>query len=773
MTTWMMVLALAATDGAHARERLAAPAVAQVQVVQHDPAPHTPAEASQWTYLGPEEASLSALAVSPTNPDYLLATNAPMWNIVLQSRTMQTHSAGLEWSPVAPLREVRGDIAFMADGRAVVAGMQGLYSQAPGASTWTHHLHPGSGSTFQVAHLAMGGPGGPVWAAGRVSESGQVFRIDDLGTSWVEVTPPLPADTHLLGLAASATQPGVAAVAFSEWFGAIRTMVTTDGGMSWYENEAHAGWLRTINVFEVHGDRLFLGVTTSGGFSGLLVGDALGASWQVSYQSGAVVDLAVDASDISRLWIATPSGVRHSTDGGASWQQGSHQIFGRRSTQVAYDSASARLWVALDWYGVWMSDDGGADFERRSHRLNTMPSAMVALNPWNPAHIAVVLQSELGVGRTLATSTDGGLRWPLTLDQPSGNSAGRPYFDADGTQYAAFGETTATRLRRRAPGGPWQFAHPSSGPAGATDIVPAGEPAALVMATRRHNFFLSGYEAALHRFDEGDMAWARVVEGTFDSRGFTLTRIDAAGDLRLLAHEVVDPGKGFGRMLGSDDDGRTWVELHQGLGAWNEGAMCTGDDGLVMLVVEKAGRSWLYRSENAGDNWARTAWNASGLQEAGAPFQSLHCPGDGQQVFMGDRRGNLWWSTDAGNSFTTRAADADTWGLVDIRDIQSSIVGMYVANKNGLWVNTALARPSHPPVELGVSIAAGRMRTLATLNWDAGLSRVEIRRNGAVVAEVDNTGTYIDAMLTPLRPATLQWQVCNAGTWECSEPVSD
>lgn len=749
-------------------------------------AANTAAEAAQWTYLGPDFATLSSFAVSPIDPDHLLASNYHSSGLAINSWMLETRSAGGQWSPVEPYRETRlGVVGFMADGRAVVAGPEGVFSRAPDAPTWTHHPHPGTGAAFDAYHLAAGAPDGALWVAGEQDFELRVYRIEDLDSTWVDVTPAGLPRAAVQALAPSPTTPGRVAMAFSrQGESALRTAVSGDGGDTWHENEAAVAFHATVNAFQMHGQRLYLSVRSYSSFSGVLVGEDLGTTWRSLYSDTAyngTVDLAIDPRDPLRMWITTRFGTRHSTDGGETWAERDHHILGLASRKVRFDPTHERLWVALDFYGVWMSEDDGETFELRSRGLNTQSSSSITMHPHDPASITVMTGPQrFGAATSAVTSPEGGLGWHLPMN-PGGRSSTRAVFDADGWMYVAFSSGDPLRLYRRAPGTnynwqeaeyPWDGAWDSTD---AVDLAVGRDAGTLLLSARRYDDDApSVKQAGVYRYHLGHEVWTQVLPGLPASAGFNqLERVETATGVRVLAHEASAAGQGHSRLFASDDDGVSWSPLDQGLPQWNDGRMCVGEDGRLMLVLEDAGSPVLYRSENAGTTWSRTGWTATPAQAAGAPFASIHCPGNGQQVFLGDQRGNLWWSSNAGDSFAIKAADAATWGDVAVKYIESSIIGLYVTNVNGLWVNTALAHPAQAAGNLAVTVSSGRMRTLARLAWEGGWARVEIRRNGEVVAEVANTGSYVDSMLTPQRPPTLEWQVCNVGTGECSEVVTD
>ena len=76
-----------------------------------------------------------------------------------------------------------------------------------------------------------------------------------------------------------------------------------------------------------------------------------------------------------------------------------------------------------------------------------------------------------------------------------------------------------------------------------------------------------------------------------------------------------------------------------------------------------------------------------------------------------------------------------------------------------------------PPANLTASKGAVvKGKSTITLNWSGGASAVDVRRNGSVVAGgIANTGTYAQSVRAR---GSYTYQVCNAGTSECSGSVT-
>jgi len=76
-----------------------------------------------------------------------------------------------------------------------------------------------------------------------------------------------------------------------------------------------------------------------------------------------------------------------------------------------------------------------------------------------------------------------------------------------------------------------------------------------------------------------------------------------------------------------------------------------------------------------------------------------------------------------------------------------------------------------PPANLTASKGAvAKSKSTITLGWTGGATRVDVRRNGGVVAgNLNNAGTYAESVRAR---GSYTYQVCNAGTSECSGSVT-
>lgn len=75
-----------------------------------------------------------------------------------------------------------------------------------------------------------------------------------------------------------------------------------------------------------------------------------------------------------------------------------------------------------------------------------------------------------------------------------------------------------------------------------------------------------------------------------------------------------------------------------------------------------------------------------------------------------------------------------------------------------------------PPGGLQVRLNGSIMRATARLTWEGGGASVDVRRNGLVIHSGSNMRAFQET-LAPMLFSRIEYQVCNAGTRDCSEIV--
>ena len=133
--------------------------------------------AAQWRPIGPEGASIQALAVSPGGTGNVYAATA-------QGTIVGSPAGAASWSARGKLSTFRGELA--ADparaGALYAATFNGLFKSADGGSTWAGPVLAGYLWTFRIS------PSSPdvLYAA----RDQQVLKSTDRGASWTATSSP-------------------------------------------------------------------------------------------------------------------------------------------------------------------------------------------------------------------------------------------------------------------------------------------------------------------------------------------------------------------------------------------------------------------------------------------------------------------------------------------------------------------------------------------------------------------------------------------------------
>jgi len=244
-----------------------------------------------------------------------------------------------------------------------------------------------------------------------------------------------------------------------------------------------------------------------------------------------------------------------------------------------------------------------------------------------------------GVWRSL----DGGVtwhrRWPNDLTQSMGAIA----VGGDGTIYAGTGEPNPGGgsivyggtgvYTSKDDGATWQFSGlPTSGAIGR--IVPHPTDDKTVYVASAGNLFTPGGERGLYRTTDGGATWTRLLAGDNDTTGAADVAVDPANPnnilvgmwdhVRLPTHRVY-AGVGSG-VFRSTDGGATWARMTlPGAPAANQWgrigvALAPSDPSRAYALIANnlAGSGvGLWRSDDGGATWAKTAAPANGTGASG------------------------------------------------------------------------------------------------------------------------------------------------------------
>ena len=574
-----------------------------------------------WISLGPFGGDVADVAARPGDESVVLAGIAPAGGG--GGALYRSTDGGANWQEVAQLAGISvHDLEFSAAGVAYAGTFDSPWRSADGGATWTQ-LGLGIGLNDQTFELTLD-PSlpGRLWAGvGEAlgSQPVNVLRSDDDGATWNDVTPPFGAPQSCKGIAVDPGDSNHVFACFGGGFGGGSVWRSQDAGASWTEV---TGSLPAAPMQDVHydGSRLWVagGLLFGSQFFGLYESLDQGASWSAvhdgTWPNLVIQDIERDPANPSTWYLASAgSGVFRTTDDGASWSFGFGGTDGLSSNEVSVvPSGGAPVFLGSSSVAVWKSDTGAA-FGPSAAGIGVLNTSSIAANPLNLDEMAVAFQGLNDGG--VFHSDDGGLTWDL--EALPGTRYNTVAFAPNGTLYAVSdGPTTiaAEGVWRKDPGG-WVSIGPDQGPLFESELFP------MAFSDQDPNLFYvagsdfgsaQGAEATIWRTADGGGSWTKVYEGVTDNEDVMDLAILPDGTDQVVLGAVQDFGAvQVGQVLRSADGGLTWGDASGGLAA---GVQATGlatsafDPQLVFLADNDLGAGGVYLSVDGGQTWSSTGY---------------------------------------------------------------------------------------------------------------------------------------------------------------------
>jgi photosystem II stability/assembly factor-like uncharacterized protein len=388
------------------------------------------ARSQQWTSLGPDGGSISAIVIDPQNPPTVYA--ATQGNGVFKSA-----DGGASWSSASDGLPGPFVITLVMNPQntdtlyALMNGF-GVYKTTDGGTNW-NPARSGLPCCFGVDLLELPtlviDPQHPDTLYTAPSYSG-VYKTTDGGASWAAVNSGLPGN-WLTSLAIDPQNPDTVYA-----MGSSSLFKTTDGGASWRTvSFAPPGydWATAILLVDPQNPTTLY----AGTFSGLLKSTDGGVTWANSGLPR-ILGFAFDSQDASTIYAVAvagrtmlPSGkccslagsLFKSMDGGANWvgigagltgpdlNPQDDCSCGYTHLGLGIDPANPdTLYVGTYGAGIFKSDDNGASWNAANAGLKALApgsafSRRLAVDPQNPRALYLVS------GNRLYQSTDAGTNW--------------------------------------------------------------------------------------------------------------------------------------------------------------------------------------------------------------------------------------------------------------------------------------------------------------------------------------------------------------------------
>ncbi len=346
----------------------------------------------------------------------------------------RSHDGGATWdpplpvdylAPVKPRDRIARLVASVVPGRLLAAGAVGFWASNDHGATWT------ASNQGIAAHGAWSVAVSPVGPPTVLAIAGaSVFRSTDAGASWLRLHSALDGVQPFSIAAFDPRDPRAVYGSGSDGQADFIT-ASTDGGGTWsqlpvpYECGGDSvcevgmslagidpGEPRTLFV----AGHYFFHFIGMGDF--LLKSDDPFATWTPLTPLHRLGSLLVDTEQADSLYGLTCTGLRHSRDGGKTWQKTGRGLpkalcpqSGGLPTLVRDPLHPRTFYAATLTRGVFMSTDGGATFRSISRGLEKGWITTLLIDPQEPSRLYAGVAGK-GVFRWIAT----GARW-LPLNQ--------------------------------------------------------------------------------------------------------------------------------------------------------------------------------------------------------------------------------------------------------------------------------------------------------------------------------------------------------------------
>jgi photosystem II stability/assembly factor-like uncharacterized protein len=565
-----------------------------------------PLRGATWFPLGPYGGDARSLTADPHDSHHLYLGTATGW-------VYESHDGGQSWSRLAHI-DGRSDLVIdhiltdPGNARRLMVGAWfpdhtggGIFVSEDGGKNWYPQAEMHGQSVFSLARSASD-PNELV--AGTLRG---VFRSEDDGTHWQQISPPASAEIHEVeSVAIDPADPQVIYV--GTWH---LPWKTSDGGAHW--SSIKEGLIEDSDVFSIIIDPARPNIVYASACSGIYKSVDAGAEFKGGVRLNRTQGLpstarrtrklAQDPQHSETVYAGTTEGLYRTLDGGGHWDRmtAPDVIVNDVWVDPANDS---HILLATDRYGVLSSDDMAATFQPSNTGFSSRLVDAYAADPSNQAVVYVGVVNDKQAGGVFQ-SRDGGVKW----QQISAGLGGRDAFSLGVTSYGTLIAGTAHGIFRWSDGG-WSD---SSGLLAAKATISPPE------RSKSHRRPVVERRVAAPREVAGRLdaaVYALVPESTsvFAATSQGLLRGDADGqvwqpvsslameDTRYLAgRRSVVLVAGLKQIAVSTNGGETWKPLGMPEGLTQVGAVAVDDAGHLWV----GGLQGLFASDDGGASWMR------------------------------------------------------------------------------------------------------------------------------------------------------------------------
>jgi photosystem II stability/assembly factor-like uncharacterized protein len=562
-----------------------------------------------WALSGPDGGNARRFAFSATDPDRIYVGTIDSWIYV-------STDGGSSWSPLARLGHqddlvVDSLVVDRSDPKTLYAGVWvmdhsdgGIYISHDQGRTWSESADM-DGRSVRALMQSRSNPRELV--AGTLRG---VYRSEDRGAHWSEISPPGSAEIHEVeSIAIDPYDPQT--IYAGTWH---LPWKTSDGGAHW--SEINKGVIDDSDVFSMIVDPSRPSVIYASACSGIYQSLDYGSNFRkvqgIPSTARRTRSLRMDPTDRKTVYAGTTEGLYKTTDEGASWTRttGPEVIV----NDVYIDPRNPQhVLLATDRSGVLASEDGGTSFQGSNTGFSQRQVAALLSDAKTPGTIyaGVINDKTYGgvfvsrdLGRSWKQQSDGlGGRDVFVLAQSSdgtlmaGTSDG--VFRWDGSNWARAAETQAASVPvekkharvKRGRGGHSR----AESRAVASEQIRGRVMALVVVAnTGAGETWYAATAQDVFRSADGGATWTAVLNAHDPAA------LSTSGDFVALA---VSGKKVFAArrrgILESGDDGASWQAERGPAGLASLECLAMTPDGSLWA----GGREGVFFSEDQGHSW--------------------------------------------------------------------------------------------------------------------------------------------------------------------------
>lgn len=359
-----------------------------------------------WAAIGPDGGDARAFGVVPGHPEHLYLGTTDSW-------IYESNDGGQSWHRLARLDgsddlvidhivvdEANPAVMYAAAWRPDRPG-GGVWTSRDGGRNWTEE----AGMRGESIRAFVQAPSNPdILFAGTLTG---VFRSEDGGATWSEISPPGSREIHEVeSLAVDPADSGI--VYAGTWHLPWKTM---NGGKTWHSIKR--GVIDDSDVFSILLDperpRTVYASACSGIYKSMNGGELFRKIQGIPSTARRTRVLKQDPSNRAVVYAGTTEGLFKTVNGGRTFQRmtGPDVII----NDVYVDPADPqRVLLATDRSGVLASANGGASFTASNHGISQRKVAALLVDAGNPQRIFAGVVNDKAYGSAFVSS-DGGAEW--------------------------------------------------------------------------------------------------------------------------------------------------------------------------------------------------------------------------------------------------------------------------------------------------------------------------------------------------------------------------